>query len=291
MKLDIRLTVCIAIVLCALVGTQAASNSMTNSAPETYLLPASQLLESAEKILYKKTPQEDLYLYLLRPTGKRDQSLPAIIYFTGGGWVNGQPTGMIGNAAWFRDRGLIGISADYRVKKRHNTTPIECIKDAKSAIRYVRAHAVELGVDPNRIIAGGGSAGGHLAAATYLDCGDETSEDASISTKPNAIVLHNPVLGKGHGEVFFNEHPEFSPLKGVRKGWPPTILSCGTADPTTPFSGAKQFYAAMKKAGNKCELIPVEGAKHSCDWPVSNPDFLPTIMRMEAFLREQNIIP
>jgi acetyl esterase/lipase len=257
---------------------------------ESYKLSGKNLTALAEKILYKKTPQGDMYMYLLRPLRKSKRPLPVIVYFTGGGWVGGDVEGQIPNAAWFRDQGIIGIDADYRVKSRHGTSPIECIQDAKSAIRYVRSHALELGIDPDRIIAAGGSAGGHLAACTFIDGGDTPGEDLKISSKPNALVLHNPVLGEGFGQEFFAEHPEFSPILHVKKGWPPTILSNGTKDNTTPFQAAEKFTRLMKEAGNICELIPVKDADHSCDWPVSNPNFLPTLKRMTEFLREQKFI-
>jgi acetyl esterase len=257
---------------------------------ESYKLSGKNLAALAEKILYKNTAQEDMYLYLLRPLGKSKNALPAIVYFTGGGWVNGNVDGQIPNAAWFRDHGLIGIEADYRVKSRHGTTPIECVEDAKSAIRYVRAHAKELGIDPNRIFAAGGSAGGHLAACTFIDGGDASGEDLTISSKPNALVLHNPVLGEGFGKEFFDLHPEFSPLLHIKKGWPPTIISNGTKDKTTPFEVAEKFTRLMKEAGNTCELISVKDADHSCDWPVSNPNFLPTLQRMTDFLKELKLI-
>ena len=134
---------------------------------ESYKLSGHHLAALAENVLYKKTPQEDMYLYILRPQAKSGKALPAIVYFTGGGWVNGDVYGQIPNPAWFRDHGIIGIEADYRVKSRHGTTPIECIEDAKSAIRYVRVHAKELGIDPNKIIAAGGSAGGHSGSMYF----------------------------------------------------------------------------------------------------------------------------
>jgi len=246
----------------------------------TYTLPAEQLLASAEKILYQTTPQEDMYLYLLRPEGDRWEPLPAIIYFTGGGWANGEPTGMISNAAWFRDQGIIGISADYRVGARHGTTPMECVQDAGAALRYVRAHAEELGVYPDRIIAAGGSAGGHLAACTV----------SSGEAQPDALALHNPVLGAGFGEEFFAVHPELSPIRQVRAGWPPTILSNGTQDDTTPHIGAEEFTRLMRGAGNACELISIPDAGHSCDWPADNPHYLPPLTRMAQFLRHHGLM-
>jgi len=257
---------------------------------ESYKLTGKNLMALAEKILYKNTPQEDMYMYLLRPIGKSKSTLPAIVYFTGGGWVDGAVEDQIPNAAWFRDHGIIGIDADYRVKSRHGTSPVECIQDAKSAIRYVRVHSKELGIDPNRIFAAGGSAGGHLAACTFIDGGDALGEDLTISSKPNALVLHNPVLGEGFGKEFFDAHPEFSPILHIKKGWPPTIISNGTKDKTTPFEVAVKFTRLMKEAGNTCELISVKDAEHSCDWPVSNPNFLPTLQRMTDFLKEQKLI-
>ncbi|MEI6644994.1 MAG: alpha/beta hydrolase [bacterium] len=256
----------------------------------TYLLPVAELTNRAEQVVYKKTSQEDLRLYLLRPPGRPMRPLPAIVYFTGGGWVNGTPDGMIANAAWFRDHGLIGIAADYRVKNRHGTTPLECVKDGKSAIRYIRARAIELGVDPNRIIAAGGSAGGHVAAATVLAGNDEAGEDAAVSSRANALVLHNPALGVGFGSDFFADHPDCSPLANVCAGWPPTVLSCGTLDRTTPYEAAEQFAQKMRLAGNACELVTVAEAGHSCDWPATNVNFQPTLERMLEFLRVQGVL-
>jgi len=267
------------------------TESRSNIPKESYTLPGKDLMARSEKILYKKTVQEDMYFYLLRPEGKVKKALPAIIYFTGGGWVNGSVDTQIANAAWFADHGIIGITADYRVKSRHGTSPVECIQDAKSAVRYVRTHARELGIDPNKIIVAGGSAGGHIAACTAISGGDEPGEDLTISSKANALVLHNPVLGEGFGEGFFKEHPEFSPILHINKGWPPTILSCGTVDKTTPFAVAQKFTQLMIEKGNICELIPVKAADHSCDWPVSNPNFLPTLTRMTGFLEEQGFLP
>jgi acetyl esterase len=259
----------------------------------TFLIPGDTLCATAEKVVYKKTPQGELLLYILRPEINRTAPLPAIVYFTGGGWVGGEPRDQIANAAWFRDRGMIGITADYRVRSRHGTTPLECVKDAKSAIRYVRGHAKELGVDPSRIIAAGGSAGGHIAACTVLTEGrDEPGEDASVSSRADALVLHNPVLGgKGFGAEFFKEHPECAPILCVRPGLPPAILSCGTEDEVTPYEEARRFVRLMNEDGNACELITIPGAGHSCDWPAANPHFQPTLKRMAEFLKKKGFMP
>jgi len=260
------------------------------SVKESYKLSGRNLMALSAKIIYKKTPQTDLYLYLLRPSDHREKALPAIVYFFGGGWVVGDVSAQIPNAAWFRDHGIIGITVDYRTKSRHGTSPVECVQDGKSAIRYVRAHAKELGINPNKIIAAGGSAGGHIAACMAFDGGDAAGEDLNVSSKANALVLHNPVLGEGFGKDFFDLHPELSPMLHVNKNWPPTIISNGTNDNTTPYKSAEKFTLLMKAEGNTCELISVKDADHSCDWPVSNPNFLPTLERMTDFLRKQKMM-
>src|SRR4029079_14661005 len=93
-------------------------------------------------------------------------------------------------AEYFASRGLVAACADYRIESQHKTTPDKCIEDAKTAIRWLRAKAGDFGVAPDRIVASGGSAGGHLAAATALLPGfDAPGENPSVSCKPNALVL------------------------------------------------------------------------------------------------------
>ena len=120
-----------------------------------------------EQVLYKKVDTTQLYLTVYRSTLKEpNKKTPAIIFFFGGGWNNGTVKQFEPQAKYFIQRGVTCILADYRVKERQNATPFESLQDAKSAIRFIRAEANELNIDPTKIIASGGSAGGHLAAAT-----------------------------------------------------------------------------------------------------------------------------
>ena len=95
---------------------------------------------------------------------------------------------------------------------------------------------------------------------------DEASDDLSVSCAPNAFVLFFPVIdtskeGYGNGKIG-ERWQELSPLHQVRAGVPPTIIFHGTADIATPFKGAKAFHDEMLKLGNRCELVPTEGAGH-----------------------------
>jgi acetyl esterase len=84
----------------------------------------------------------------------------------------------------------VAMSAEYRVIGKHKTTPFECVQDGKSAVRWIRQHAAELGVDPDRIVAAGGSAGGHVAACIGVIQGhEEEGGNTNISAMPNAMII------------------------------------------------------------------------------------------------------
>ncbi|SMP53040.1 Acetyl esterase/lipase [Neorhodopirellula lusitana] len=226
-------------------------------------------LSPDETMTYKSIDGVELKLHCFQPDGHQasDHS-PAIVFFFGGGWNGGSPKQFYQQARTLADRGMVAFSADYRVKSRNKTTPFECVKDGKSAIRWVRQHASELGIDPDRIVAAGGSAGGHVAACTGVIQGhDEPGEDLSVSSVPNAMVLFNPVLdttpkGYGHARFAKDQKTEISPCHHVRAGIVPTYLAHGTADTTVPFENAERFTRLMREAGNRCELSSFEDQKH-----------------------------
>src|SRR4051812_16867304 len=111
----------------------------------------------SEERLYRKAPEGELYLHIFFPPDwKRADARPAIILFFGGGWTKGSYQQLVPQAEYFASRGLVAASADYRIESKHHTTPDKSVEDAKSAIRWVRIHARELGIDPDKIIAGGG---------------------------------------------------------------------------------------------------------------------------------------
>ena len=222
----------------------------------------------AEKLIYKQVDTTKLSLYVYHPSNfKQDKTLPAIVFFFGGGWVSGNIKQFEPHANYFASRGMISILADYRVRKRNNTSPFEAVMDAKSAIRFIRGNAVKLGIDPNKIIASGGSAGGHLAAATAtLDGFNDPSDDLSVSPVPNALVLFNPVIDNGPGGYGYDRigdrYKEFSPMENIKKNMPPAIMFFGTNDNTTSVKTAELFKKKMEDAGSHCDLFLYEGQKH-----------------------------
>lgn len=215
---------------------------------------------AADTVIYKHVEGRDLKLLVEHPADwKPSDRRPAIVFFFGGGWVGGSPNQFAQQSAYLATRGMVGIRVEYRViPKGQGGPPVACCRDAKSALRYVRAHASELGIDPRRIAGAGGSAGGHLAAFAALVPGqDDPNDDLSVSCRPDALVLFNPVFNNGPGqwghERVGERYREFSPAHHVGPGAPPAIVFLGDEDKLIPLTVLSDFQARMKKAGVRCE--------------------------------------
>jgi carboxylesterase type B len=114
-----------------------------------------------ESHVYKKVDDRELKLYVTKPTDwKQTDSRPAIVFFHGGGWTGGAPGQFTEHSKYLVTRGMVCVQVQYRLlDKKGSEPPTTCCRDAKSAMRWVRSRAAELGIDPDRIASGGGSAG------------------------------------------------------------------------------------------------------------------------------------
>jgi len=221
------------------------------------------------KAVYKKIDSVELSLHFFFPENysTSDQNT-AIVFFHGGGWKGGGPGHFYNQCNYFASRGMVAISVQYRTEQANNTGPIACVKDGKSALRWIRSHASDYGIDPNMIAAGGGSAGGHVAAASavLLDF-NEASDDMTISPVPNALVLFNPVAHngpEGYGYERVKDYwQKFSPYHNLTKETPPTLIMLGTEDKLFNVSLAEQYKQKMENLGNRCDLILYEGQDHA----------------------------
>ncbi len=252
---------------------------------------------------YRKIEGTELKLWIFNPATKSEKPLPCIVFFFGGGWSSGTPAQFEPQSRHLASRGMIAIVADYRVKSRQNALPADCVSDAKACVRWVRANASRLGIDPMRIAVGGGSAGGHLAAAVATVPGlDSATDDKTVSCLPNALILFNPGtvmapfpglelkgFGAGLDKARFGCEPtEISPIHHVKKGLPPTIIFHGKADTTVPYATVEKFTEVMKAAGNRCELIGYEGQPHGFFNKAKYPE---TLEATDGFLISLGYLP
>jgi len=246
---------------------------------------------SQDKILYKQVDTVKLFLEVHYPE-KMDASkgYPSVVFFFGGGWISGDRSHFSHHAEYFIKRGLCCFLVDYRTRNKHETTPFESLKDAKSAIRFIRENAEGFNIDPEKIIAAGGSAGGHLAAATALvEAYNDETDDLEISCIPNALVLFNPVIDNGPGGYGYdrigNEYKDFSPLHNLKEGTPPTIIFLGTEDKLVPVETAEYFQVVTERLGSRCDLKLYEGQGHGF-FNYSNFEYYKqTVLEADKFLQ------
>ena len=285
----------------ALLGTCLADAQVTAPAKKATGYPP--VLAGTQEETYRKLGETSLKLWIFQPAAKSEKPLPCVVFFFGGGWSSGTPAQFEPHSRYLASRGMIAIVADYRVKSRQNALPADCVSDAKACVRWVRANAARLGIDPTRIAVGGGSAGGHLAAAVATVPGlDTATDDKSVSCLPNALLLFNPGtvmapfpglelkgFGAGLDKARFGCEPtEISPLHHVKKGLPPTIIFHGKADTTVPYATVEKFTEVMKAAGNRCELIGYEGQPHGFFNKAKYPE---TLEATDGFLVSLGYLP
>ena len=304
MKIVFQIYIAIAVVISLSFSQAMAQEIVKPNAKE----PSAQQSSKPEFVgatveVYKTIGKVELKAWIFKPSSiNESQKLPAAIFFFGGGWRGGSPKQFVEHCKYLSSRGMIGIVVDYRVSSRHPVKVVDCIADAKSAVRWVRLNSERLGIDPERIAAGGGSAGGHLAAATATVAGFDSAEgQASISCRPNALILFNPavVLAGIPGKVEMNEErlasltkragvepSKISPYHGDLTSAPPTFIVHGKADTTVPYQSV-EFYSEKMHANNReCRLIGYENQQHGFfNFGKSGSEYFnKTVAEMDAFL-------
>lgn len=254
-------------------------------------------LKPDKQIIYKKTPQGDLKLHVFFPPNyKQKKKFPAMILFFGGGWIGGKAALFYPHCRYFADRGMVCIAPEYRIRSTHKTSPLEAVSDAKSAMRWIKKHHSDLKVDTNRLVAGGSSAGGHLAAATaFVNAYDDPKDDLKISPCPNALVLFCPVIDNGPDGYGYkrikDEYKKFSPMHNISKSsgkCPDTIFILGKRDHLIPLATAKKFKKEIESKKAECQLVVYPKAGHGSFY--SGKYYQLAIKEVENFLKKHKFI-
>lgn len=215
--------------------------------------------------IYARINDVPLTARILRPSEQSSAPRAAIVLFHGGGWNDGDASWMDGVAQRMAAVGLVAISFDYRLSDQKTVTPFDAVVDARTAMRWVRSNATRLGIDPQRIAAGGTSAGAHLAVATAIF--DDPWGDA-VSARPDALVLRSPAVSIADSTWFRKltggtaQAASLSPDLHVRPGMPPAIVLQGAEDSVTPAAGTQRFCDRMRQSGNRCDLQLYPGVGH-----------------------------
>lgn len=229
-------------------------------------------LPGSEPFVYRQIGRTELRLHVVKPAGwAKGQGRPCLVSFFGGGWNTGTPRTSVKWAEWAASHGLVGIAPDYRTRNRWGGSPEDCVSDGRAALRWIGAHADELGIDAAKIIVEGGSAGAHVGAWTAISAPGPGRDDPAPPVMPIALLLLNPVSdtkeGGYGGPKRFGDNaaralacsvPDQMPVH-----MPPTIVFHGTADTTVPYANSVALRDKLVRLGNRCELITFEGLGHS----------------------------
>ena len=263
-------------------------------------------LPDARAEVYKTIGDTKLKLWIFEPEGhKKSDKRPAVVFFFGGGWRAGTPGQFEMQCKYLTSRGMVAMTADYRVSSRNGTKATACVEDGKSAVRWIRKNARKLGVNPAKVAAGGGSAGGHVAVAIATVPGFE--KDEKTSSAPNALLLFNPavILAEVPGEIEMPaekavslkerigiDPKKISPYHHLRKGLPPTIIFHGTNDDAVPFRTVQLYEKRAQALGNSCKLVAFDDKPHGFfNWGrFDNETFRETMLAAEQFLAKQGWI-
>jgi len=256
---------------------------MADSAPRpTGEMGEDLRLSGFESEVYRKVGGAELVIHIHRPADAASPS-PAIVFYHGGGWLTGMPAQFGEHCKHLARKGMTGLAVEYRLMRSHGVTAWECVEDAAAAFKWTGDNAARLGIDPARIGAGGGSAGG-LLAATLGTC-----PILSPDERPAALVLFNPILDLSD-EKWSSRFPpgrwqDASPAQHVSAGLPPTVIFHGREDRTVPPEQAEHFSNLMAEAGNRCDLHLYEGVGHAFfNYARRNGFYEKTVAEMDSFL-------
>jgi acetyl esterase/lipase len=244
----------------------------------------------------------DLYV-----TRTLEKPLPTLIYIHGGGWTGGTKEGSATGIPAYLEMGLNVVNVEYRLARVAQAPA--AVEDCRCALRWVIQHAKEYGIDVNRLVVSGGSAGGHLALTTGMlpaSAGLDRQCPGPDNLKVAAIVnwygisdvnelLDGPNM-KAYAVTWLGSAPNreeiarrVSPLTYVRPGLPPVLTIHGDADPTVPYTQSVRLHKALADAGVPNELMTMAGGKHGFDCCTAQQR-IDAYAKIREFLTRQHVL-
>jgi acetyl esterase/lipase len=243
--------------------------------------------------IYKESAGKPRQMEIYFPPGHdpAKAKVPGMILFHGGSWTGGSLGQFRIACAYFASRGLVCATAEYQMLSKADAAKLPagetrkrvCVTDAKSAIRWLKQHAGELGIDPQRLITGGGSAGGHISALATMNPGlNDPADPKDIDTSVVAYVWFNPAFATDD-----DKDPEIDILRYLKADLPPAIAFFGDKDPWK--KGWDTAHAKWKALGTKTiDLQIAPGQSHS--FFNNGPWQTVTLIAADQFLVKQGLL-
>lgn len=245
-----------------------------------------------EGIVYANPGHRTLHLSLFLPDGPRDKARPCVLLMHGGAWVGGSRHQLRWYGRHLAAEGYVAASISYRKLPRHRFR--DSVQDAKTAVCWLKEHAADYGIDPNRIIAFGNSAGGYLAGMLAATSGNPAFEDAEVvscSTRVSAAVslygaLDLAVYKSPHTWIRVggvarrlvtryvsddvptgtDAHAFASPITYFDANTAPMLFIQGEKDNLVPAEVAARAHETLQKCGATSRIVSVPGRGHAFDF-------------------------
>jgi len=265
-------------------------------------------------ITYSTASNTELKLDLYLPR-KRNTPIPTLMFFHGGGWVDGQKERNTFFLLPYLSLGWAVVNVEYRLAR--SAAAPAAVEDCRCALRWVTYHASQYSLDLSKIVLTGTSAGGHLSLITGMlspqsvfdrQCPTESATRWRDGTEPQARVaaiinwfgitdvleLINGPNAKHYAMEWFGSISnreelarQVSPINHVRAGLPPVITIHGDNDDIVPYSQAVRLHAALDKAGVPNQLVTIRGGKHD---GFSRQELLNSFAAIKEFLRKHRLL-
>lgn len=231
-------------------------------------------------VVVGKGGDTELHCDVYRPPAGTEKHM-ALVHFHGGGFARGSKDTLAGQVTPITARGYVSIAAQYRLSGVAKW-PSQ-IEDAKTHIRWVRANAKSLGIEPNRIAIVGHSAGGHIALFTAGQTDAELA--ACVAFYPQTDVKNvAQALMPGSDEAAI---ADASPIAHIKAGYPPTVIFHGLSDVTIPPENSQHLLQVLRDAKVPSELHTFSGVPHEFD---EHPEFAEACAVLTDFFLEREVL-
>lgn len=250
-----------------------------------------------KEVTYKEIGERKLKLFIFEPEDTLENR-PVILFFIGGSFKKDpvSPTRFQPQAKHFSSKGMVAICVDYRNGKDEGFSPIQAICDVKSSVRWVRENAILLGIDPNKLVVCGSSAGAYITVSSIMfdDLNDER-DNQPTNHVPNALIIF--AGGMDGVDIMRRRYPELmgiameiSPLHHIKKCLPRTLWFCGKSE--RDYEQNKEFINLMNKEGNVITFLEYDGMDHGFFHygRHGNKYFHETVREIEGFLEREGFI-
>ena len=296
---EFKIVVVVLLVVMVWVSSRMISEA-SRTEPRQEMITAT--IQATYDVSYGQADDQSLRLDVYQPTGWFTSLRPAVLLIHGGGWIEGDKSGERDLATWLVPQGFVAFAVNYRLAHNGKGQYPAAVLDVQRATRWVRAHARDYGVDPDRVGAVGLSAGGHLAAllgttsptdpadpnsgqwssrvACVVDTAGPTdfTDDANPPVGTRIAQVIPTFFGKSRAQIP-ESYREASPALQVNSQAVPTLIVHGTSDDVVSIGQSRRFEQALKAAGIEVKLIELEGEGHNFNQPANQRRWLAEMAR------------